>query len=933
MQLLNVLQDALFLVDRQGNIQVANQVAEHFFDYAQGELLGKPIEILIPARFRQQHVRQREAFSAHPHSRGMGSTRGLVAMRRDGTEFPVDISLSPFETATGFYVCAIVRDMTRFYQQEEALRTSQERFALAVRGSNDGIWDWNVLTGEVFYSDRFKELIGYEDQQFPNIFASFESHLHPEDHPKIMTALHEHLQGRTPYDVEYRLRTRGGEWRWFRARGQVIWDASGRATRMAGSITDVTDQKRLQQRFELAVQASPVALLMMDASGRIVLANRAAAMLFDYPQDALIGQPIETLVPDEFRERHVALRESFFSAPNARMMGANRRLLAPRRDGSQFAVEVGLSPVETDEGLFVLCGVSDITERIRAIAAIEEARQAAESANRSKSDFLANMSYEIRTPLNAIIGMTELVLQSELKPSQQEYLTTVLESGESLLSIINEILDFARIEAGKIDLVEAPFDVREIFGDILKSLAFRAHCKGIELACRIADDVPEFLQGDPVRLRQILVNLVGNAIKFTEEGEILVHVDGQSSCDAEIVLHVAVSDTGIGIPAEKLASIFEAFEQADTSMTRHFGGTGLGLAIACTLVEIMRGRIWVESTLGHGSTFHFTVTLQAASPADTKQSRADVGVLRGTRVMVVDDNATNRQILELILTEWDMKPQCVGGGEEALTLLRQLCNTGQRLPLVLTDINMPKMDGFTMVEQIRQDPSLAEARVIALTSGIRADDAQRCEQLGISVHLMKPVKQAELLNAVLRVVAGTGTSNAGVTHAAEASPAPARSLRILLVEDGLANRKLAQGLLERRGHEVTIAEDGQQALDCLEDHGFDLILMDVQMPVMDGLDATRAMRERERLSGQTDPGQRSLRSDWIGRGREGRVQFVEASLDFGSSGMLTFVPTRMDFADQKEHGWQSRGTDELRSVKRVAKPARLLSVPRHCHPC
>ncbi len=849
MQLLNVLQDALFLVDRQGSIQVANHVAEQLFGYAQGELLGKPIEILIPERLRQQHIRQREAFSAHPHNRGMGNQQGLVAVRRDGTEFPVDISLSPFETATGFYVCAIVRDMTRFYQQEEALRTSEERFALAVRGSNDGIWDWNVLTGEVFYSARFKELIGYEDQQFPNVFASFESHLHPEDHAKIMTALREHLDGQAPYDVEYRLRTRGGEYRWFRARGQVIQDASGRATRMAGSITDVTDQKRLQQRFELTVQASPVALLMVDASGRIVLANRTAEALFDYPQDALIGQPVETLVPDEFREWHIALRDSFFAAPNARVMGANRRLLAQRRDGSRFAVEVGLGPVETDDGLFVLCGVSDITDRIRAIAAIEEARQAAESANRSKSDFLANMSHEIRTPLNAIIGMTELVLQGELQPSQQEYLTTVLESGESLLSIINEILDFARIEAGKIDLVEAPFDVRETFGDILKSLAFRAHCKTLELACRVADHVPEFLQGDPVRLRQVIVNLVGNAIKFTEEGEILVHVDCQSSSDSELVLHVAVSDTGIGIPADKLASIFEAFNQADTSTTRHFGGTGLGLAIACTLVEMMQGRIWVESTLGHGSTFHFTVTLQAASPAEKKQPLADVGVLRGTGVLVVDDNATNRHILKLIVTKWSMKPQCAGGGEEALMLLRQNHRTGQPLPLVLTDINMPKMDGFALVEQIRQDPLLADARVIALTSGIRADDAQRCEQLGISVHLMKPVKQAELLNALLSVVAGVGTSNADATRAAEASRPAARSLRILLVEDGLTNRKLAQGLLERRGHEVAIAEDGQQALDCLEDHGFDLILMDVQMPVMDGLDATRAIRERERLSG------------------------------------------------------------------------------------
>jgi two-component system, sensor histidine kinase and response regulator len=848
MQLLNVLQDALFLVDRQGRIQVVNQVAEQSFGYAQGELLGKPIEVLIPERLRQQHVRQREAFNANPHNRGMGSSQNLLAVRRDGTEFPVDISLSPFETAAGFHVCAIVRDMTRYWQQEEALRASEERFSLAVRGSSDGIWDWNVLTGEVFYAARFKELIGYDDEEFDNVFASFESHLHPDDHAAIMTALREHLDGHAPYDVEYRLRTKAGEYRWFRARGQVIRDATGRATRMAGSITDVTDQKRLRQRFELAVQASPVALLMVDTSGRIVLANQAAELLFAYPQDALIGQSVEVLVPAEFRGHHVDRRASFFAAPEVRTMGANERLFAQRRDGSQVAVEVGLSPVETDDGLFVLCGVSDITDRLRAIAAVEEARQAAESANRAKSDFLANMSHEIRTPLNAIIGMTELVLQSELKPLQQEYLTTVLESGESLLSIINEILDFARIEAGKIDLVEAPFDVRETFGDILKSLAFRAHCKGLELALRIADHVPEFLQGDPVRLRQIIVNLVGNAVKFTEEGEIVLEVACQSHDESEVVLHVAVRDTGIGIPADKLASIFEAFAQVDTSTTRHFGGTGLGLAIACTLVEMMQGRIWVESTVKQGSTFHFTVLLRIASPPETKRPLADASGLRGVSVLVVDDNATNRQILELIVANWGMKAQCAGGGDEALALLRQIRKEGRPLPLVLTDINMPNMDGFALAEQIRQDPSLSAVRIIALTSGIRTDDVQRCEQVGISVHLMKPVKQAELLSAVLSVVAGTSNA-AAASHAPAATTQSARSLQILLVEDGLANRKLAQGLLERRGHAVTVAEDGQQALDCLEHQSFDLILMDVQMPVMDGLAATRAIRARERLSG------------------------------------------------------------------------------------
>ncbi len=370
------------------------------------------------------------------------------------------------------------------------------------------------------------------------------------------------------------------------------------------------------------------------------------------------------LIPEEVREGHAALCAGFLAEPQMRAMGANRDLYGRRRDGSQVPIEVGLSPVETDDGLMVLCGIVDITERKQAIAAIEAAREAAVSANRAKSDFLANMSHEIRTPLNAIIGMTELVLQAELKPLQREYLTTVLESGESLLSIINEILDFARIEAGKLDLVEVEFDLRETLGDILKSLAFRAHCKNLELAWQVAADVPRFLLGDPVRLRQIIVNLVGNAVKFTAEGEVVVAVECTPHVAGKIILHVAVSDTGIGIPADKLTSIFEAFEQADSSTTRQFGGTGLGLAIASTLVNLMQGHIWVESVVKQGSTFHFTLPLKVVSQPAVPGPVADARSLRGIAVLVVDDNATNRQILEHTLAGWGIEVTCAGGGAE-----------------------------------------------------------------------------------------------------------------------------------------------------------------------------------------------------------------------------------------------------------------------------
>jgi CheY-like chemotaxis protein/anti-sigma regulatory factor (Ser/Thr protein kinase) len=425
-----------------------------------------------------------------------------------------------------------------------------------------------------------------------------------------------------------------------------------------------------------------------------------------------------------------------------------------------------------------------------------------------------------------------------------------LESGESLLAVINDVLDFSKIEAGKLALESTEFELRESLGDALKSLAFRAHRKSLELACEIHPDVPERLLGDAGRLRQVVVNLVGNAIKFTEAGEVVVEVACRSQTEDEAELYVSVRDTGIGIPADKLAKIFEAFEQVDTSTTRKFGGTGLGLTICSRLVALMEGRIWADSELGRGSTFHFTTRFRLAHGKPLPKPSV---VVPGTRVLVVDDNATNRRILEEILTSWDMRPQSVAGVSQAVEVLRAAYRAGESFPLVLTDANMPDLDGFALAELIRQDPELRSTLIMMLTSGDRPGEVARCGQLGIAAYLLKPIKQSELFDAVVFAL-GVNAVDEEIPSAAAPLPALGHGpLRVLLAEDSLVNQKLAIGLLEKHGHHVTLANHGREAVAACESQDFDLVLMDVQMPEMDGYEATAAIRALDRETGRHTP--------------------------------------------------------------------------------
>lgn len=609
---------------------------------------------------------------------------------------------------------------------------------------------------------------------------------------------------------------------------------------------EVSVRRRITRRFELLFQKNPLPFWVYDAETlRFMEVNRAALEHYGYTREEFLSMTALDIRPPEERERFKAYNDRAETEVPVKA-GTWRH---QKRDGSLIDVDVTAHKVRFEDRTAWLVLVNDVTERNQLLLALEVSRDEALASARLKSEFLANMSHEIRTPLNGIVGMTDLLAQTALDSDQRDFAETIRTSSDALLNVINDILDFSKIEAGKLSFEEADFDLRSVVEEAVDMVAENARRKSLELVTLVYRDVPRWLRGDPGRLRQILLNLLSNAVKFTETGEVIVRVQPAGPSEPDGWLNFSVTDTGIGIPAEAQGKLFSAFTQVDGSNSRRYGGTGLGLSISKHLTEMMGGRIGFESEPGKGSTFRFTVPLKPPLRIPTPAAIGDLE-LSGKRVFIVDDHPTNRLVLVQQFATWGVETVTADGGEAALRALDENSAAGRGFDAAVLDMHMPDFDGLELASRIRARPDFSALPLLLLTSSYHFDSGRQ-SQVGISVCLPKPVRQSQLYDAVLQVLNGTGTSRKADSPTASAPTAGGNGYRVLLVEDSDVNRMVAKTQLERSGYEVVCAFNGLEAVDIFSRESFDIVLMDCQMPEMDGFDATRALRRSE--SGRRTP--------------------------------------------------------------------------------
>ncbi|MDP3599296.1 MAG: PAS domain S-box protein, partial [Nitrospirota bacterium] len=719
--IVNSALDAIIVMDEQGRITDWNPQAEQILGWTRLDVIGRKLsDTIVPSQYREAHSRGLQHYLATGEGPALGKRLELIALRADGTEFPIELTITPLKLTSG--------------------------------------------------------------------------------------------------------------------------------TTFSGFIRDISERKQWEEQLRIVVESAPSGMVMVDQNGIMRMVNAEMEKIFGYPRAELLGQPIERLIPKTVQHQQVKDRIAFIDQPRSRAMGMEPDLKGQRKDGSEFPTEVGLRSVQTAAGLVIIATITDITERKHVETELRQAKESAESASVAKSQFLANMSHEIRTPMNGVLGMAELLLNTPLTDKQRHLAESVHRSGTALLGVINEILDFSKIEAGKLELERLEFGLRETVEEAIDLFAESAGRKGVTLTCFLPEEIPARAIGDPGRLRQVLLNLVGNAMKFTPHGTVTVWFHLLAQDAQTLTLKCAVTDTGIGIPPSAQAGLFTAFSQADGSTTRQFGGTGLGLAIVKQLVQLMGGEVGLTSAPGQGSTFWFTARLGCAAPQDQAQVEHPQ-FLTGLRVLIVDDHPTNLFVLNAPLTAWGAEVVPADSGAAALDVLRQYANHRTPFDLALLDICMPGMDGLMLARAIKADPALRTVGLLALNSGEHQAPGWQTEPLGFLAWLQKPVRQSTLRDCLRRHL--QGATAAPFTAVPTARTPRETGRRILLVEDNPVNREVATGMLDLLGYRVDSAKDGRQALERSETVSYDLILMDCQMPVMDGFTATAGIRERERQTQAT----------------------------------------------------------------------------------
>ncbi|GJL62468.1 MAG: hypothetical protein NPIRA04_11220 [Nitrospirales bacterium] len=808
----------------------------------------------------------------------------------------------------------LTQEIRERQQAEDGLRVSEERYALAVEATSAGLWDWNIIHNTMFYSAQLLRLLGFQHSEMTPTLEALTSLIHPADRHHANESLQAHLHQQMPYNLELRIKTQTANYRWVHVRGQAIWDEEQQPIRMVGSITDIHDHHVAESR--LSVQHRVTKILSESSSldeavkpilhtictdlewqiGTFWLPLRDISQLTcvetyedvhgSHPRfitaslnsnfslaEGLVGRVWEsgkaawiddvTTDPNFPRaiyaaQEHLHTGISFPIVMTEEIYGIMEFF---SRDARQFdpALLSMLEMIGRSIGQFVERKKAE-AEVTRGALILEQqnhdlamARDQALVAAQTQAEFLATMSHEIRTPMNGILGMTQLLLDADLTDIQLEIAHTIHTSGRSLLTIINDILDFSKIEATKMQLEVVPFDLRTTVEEVLDTFAESARTKHIELGGLIHTTTPTALLGDPGRVQQILLNLIGNAIKFTTEGEVFVQVRAIEVTNTEAHLCIEINDTGIGIRVEDQKKLFQAFTQVDSSTTKKYGGTGLGLVISRHLVTLMNGRIGVESTVGEGSVFWFTLTMPLQS--DPALSGLQPSTLEGTRILFVDNIERNHMILEHYATAWNVHSSSVTNGLEAMEALRTAAHNGCAYNLVIIGQQLPDQDGYELARHMKADPLISDAQLILLTALGHRGDEEKAQQSGFIGYLRKPIHQSQLYHCLTMAIDPNAQRDRQLTRSPSESLShlqfhkenPQSPLQILLAEDNQVNQKVAVGMLKKLGHQIDVAYNGQEALQAVEEKIYDLILMDCQMPEMDGFQATKEIRRREAL--------------------------------------------------------------------------------------